>query len=224
MRNKQVKFRAIEEYPNVLEPGKEIFSSIKGKWSESFFKNDKPISLELACGRGEYSVALAERFPERNYIGVDIKGERIWKGSTQALERGINNVGFLRIHILYILDYFEDNEVDEIWITFPDPRPRKRDIKRRLTSPRYLNFYKQIIRPGGVLRLKTDNTQLYEYTLECIQERDDIVDLAFTDNLYQSDLRAECFDIKTRYEEMFSAKGEDIKYLRFSFKPDAEAP
>ncbi|HMQ00197.1 MAG TPA: tRNA (guanosine(46)-N7)-methyltransferase TrmB, partial [Cyclobacteriaceae bacterium] len=98
------------------------------------------------------------------------------------------------------------------------------DIKRRLTSPRYLNFYKQIIRPGGVLRLKTDNTQLYEYTLECIQERDDIVDLAFTDNLYQSDLRAECFDIKTRYEEMFSAKGEDIKYLRFSFKPDAEAP
>jgi tRNA (guanine-N7-)-methyltransferase len=218
MRSKIEKFRAIESYPNVVERGKEIFSKIKGNWSKLFFKNDKPITLELACGRGEYSVALAALFPERNFIGVDIKGERIWKGSTQALERGLENVAFLRIQILYILDYFEKHEVDEIWITFPDPRPRKRDIKRRLTSPRYLAFYKEILRPGGIIRLKTDNTQLFEYTLETIMEREDIDNLAHTADLYHSELRPECFDVRTRYEEQFSALGHDIKYLRFSFK------
>jgi tRNA (guanine-N7-)-methyltransferase len=218
MRSKIQKFRAIESYQNVVEPGKELFSNVKGNWSKKFFKNEKPITLELACGRGEYSVALAELFPDKNFIGVDIKGERIWKGSTQALEKDLTNVGFLRIHILYILDYFDQHEVDEIWITFPDPRPRKRDIKRRLTSPRYLVFYKEIIKPGGFIRLKTDNSQLYEYTLEILLERDDIENLAYTSNLYQSDLRSECFDVRTHYEAQFSALGHDIKYLRFTFK------
>ncbi len=218
MRSKIQKFKAIEAYPNVVEPGKEIYKSIKGNWNSTFFKNDKPITIELACGRGEYSVALAVLFPERNFIGVDIKGERIWKGSTQALEKGLNNVGFLRTNILNISEFFVENEVDEIWVTFPDPRPRKRDIKRRLTSPRYLAFYKEIIKPGGFLRLKTDNTQLYEYTLETLLARADIDELAHTADLYHSALRPECYDIRTRYEAQFSAQGHDIKYLRFCFK------
>lgn len=218
MRSKIKKFKTIEEYPHVIGPDKEIYKQIKGRWSSDFFKNNKPITLELACGRGEYSVALAVQFPDRNFIGVDVKGDRIWKGSTLALEQGLTNVAFLRANILYILDFFEVDEVDEIWITFPDPRPRKRDIKRRLTSPRYLSMYKEIIRPGGFIRLKTDNTQLYDYTLETLLERTDIEGLAYTPDLYHSDLRPECFDIRTRYEMQFSAQGHDIKYLRFYFK------
>lgn len=182
-----------------------------------YFHNDGPITLELACGRGEYTVGLARLFPDRNFIGVDIKGERIWKGSTWALEQNLTNAAFLRTHILMIENFFEPGEADEIWLTFPDPRPRKRDIKRRLTSPRFLEMYKKLVRPGGYIRLKTDNTLLYEYTLEEVQGRKDIADLQFTSDLYASDLRPECFDIRTRYEEEFASKGEKIKYLRFRF-------
>jgi tRNA (guanine-N7-)-methyltransferase len=192
---------------------------VKGKWCADYFKNDHPITIELACGRGEYTVGLAKLFPHNNYIGVDIKGERIWKGSTHAREGGLGNVAFLRTMILLIENFFEDGEVNEIWITFPDPRPRKRDIKRRLTSPRFLAIYKRLLKPGGYVRLKTDNTGLYEYSLEELQNRKDITDLKFTDDVYHSDLRAECFDIKTRYEEAFASKGEKIKYLRFKFLP-----
>jgi len=217
MKRKLERFRIIEERDNVIERTKDIYDSIKGKWRASYFKNDNPITLELACGRGEYSVNLAKRFPEKNFIGVDIKGERIWKGSTLALENQLTNVAFLRTPILLIENFFEPGEIDEIWITFPDPRPRKRDIKRRLTSPRYMNIYKKLVKQGSYVRLKTDNSLLYSYTLEETQNRDDIDDLRFTDDLYSSDLRAECFDIQTRYEEMFTAKGEKIKYMRFRF-------
>ena len=217
MKRKLERFRIIEARDNVIERTKDIYDSIKGKWRASYFKNDNPITLELACGRGEYSVNLAKRFPEKNFIGVDIKGERIWKGSTLALENQLTNVAFLRTPILLIENFFEPGEIDEIWITFPDPRPRKRDIKRRLTSPRYMNIYKNLVKEGSYIRLKTDNTQLFSYTLEETQTRTDIDDLRFTDDLYSSDLRAECFDIQTRYEEMFTAKGEKIKYMRFRF-------
>ena len=217
MKRKLERFRIIEARDNVIERTKDIYDSIKGKWRASYFKNDNPITLELACGRGEYSVNLAKRFPEKNFIGVDIKGERIWKGSTLALENQLTNVAFLRTPILLIENFFEPGEIDEIWITFPDPRPRKRDIKRRLTSPRYMNIYKKLVKQGSYVRLKTDNSLLYSYTLEETQNRDDIDDLRFTDDLYSSDLRAECFDIQTRYEEMFTAKGEKIKYMRFRF-------
>jgi tRNA (guanine-N7-)-methyltransferase len=161
---------------------------------------------------------LAQLFPERNFIGVDIKGERIWKGSTRAVESGLTNVAFLRTQILLIENFFVEDEVDEIWLTFPDPRPRKRDIKRRLTSPRFVEMYKKLLRMGGFVRLKTDNTQLFNYTVEELQQRSDIVDFEFTEELYASRLRPECFDIKTRYEEEFAAKGETIKYLRFRFR------
>lgn len=207
----------IAQRQNVLEPGKELYDKIKGRWNADFFSGDLPLTLELACGRGEYTVALARHFPGRNFVGIDKKGDRIWKGSTWALEQGLTNAAFLRAQILYLDAFFAHGEADEIWITFPDPRPRQRDAKRRLTSPRYLDIYKKIIRPGGWIRLKTDNTPLFDYTLEVLQQRPDVANIAFTHNLYQSPLRADCFDIKTRYEEMFSARGEQIKYLRFCF-------
>ncbi len=217
MKRKLERFKVIEERENVIERSKEIYQEIKGKWRSSYFHNDHPITLELACGRGEYSVNLAGAFPDRNFIGVDIKGERIWKGSTLAVEQGLKNVAFLRTPILLIENFFEPAEVDEIWITFPDPRPRKRDIKRRLTSARYLELYKRLARPGSCIRLKTDNTGLFQFTLDMLQQRSDVIGLKYTDDLYLSELRPECFDIKTRYEERFSALGEKIKYLRFHF-------
>mgnify|MGYP002336379696 CR=1 FL=1 len=194
------------------------YEEIKGKWRPAYFGNQNPVTLELACGRGEYTVGLAGLFPNRNFIGVDIKGERIWKGSTWAMERQLPNVAFLRTQILMIENFFEPGEVDEIWLTFPDPRPRKRDVKRRLTSPRFIELYKKLMRPGSYVRLKTDNTRLFEYTLEEMQARQDIEDFRYTSDIYTSELRPECFDIKTRYEEEFATKGESIKYLRFRFK------
>jgi tRNA (guanine-N7-)-methyltransferase len=218
VKRKQERFRIIEERSNVIEPTKPLYQVIKGKWRKDYFANENPVTLELACGRGEYTIGLAKLFPERNYIGVDIKGERIWKGSTWAVEEKLTNVAFLRTQILLIENFFEENEVDEIWVTFPDPRPRKRDIKRRLTSPRFIELYKKLVKPGGYIRLKTDNTKLYEYSLEEMQGRTDIADLKFTDDVYASDLRGECFDIRTKYEEEFAGKGEKIKYLRFRFR------
>lgn len=218
MKRKQERFRVIEERTNVIEPSKPAYQLIKGKWRQEHFRNDHPITVELACGRGEYSVGLGKLFPDRNYIGVDIKGERIWKGSTQAVENKLENVAFLRTQILLLDNFFAEEEIDEIWMTFPDPRPRKRDIKRRLTSPRFLEMYKKLLRPNGFVRLKTDNTPLFEYTLEEVSGREDVRDLEFTRDLYQSPLQPECFDIRTRYEEEFTAKGENIKYLRFRFK------
>jgi tRNA (guanine-N7-)-methyltransferase len=217
VKKKKERFKIIEDRENVIEPTKENYHDIKGFWRQQHFKNDSDITLELACGRGEYTVGLAALFPKRNYIGVDMKGERIWKGSGWAIERELTNVAFLRTHILMIDNFFAENEVDEIWITFPDPRSRKRDSKRRLTSPRFLDVYKHLIKPGGYVRLKTDNTSLYQYTLEVLQQRTDIFDFQYTDNIYQSPLRHECFDIKTKFEEQFARQGETIKYLRFHF-------
>lgn len=217
MKRKLERFKIIEERSNVIERSKDLYETIKGHWRRDYFHNDHPITLELACGRGEYSVNLARTFPEKNFIGVDIKGERIWKGSTLAVEQNLANVAFLRTPILLIENFFDPGEVDEIWITFPDPRPRKRDIKRRLTSPRYLDAYKRLVKSGSYIRLKTDNTPLFEYTLETIQERNDVYDLRWTTDLYNDELRPECFDIKTRYEEHFTALGERVKYLRFHF-------
>jgi tRNA (guanine-N7-)-methyltransferase len=217
MKRKQERFRIIEARDNVIERTKDIYETIKGNWRSAYFKNDNPITVELACGRGEYTVSLAKLFPEKNFIGVDIKGERIWKGSTLATEQNLTNVAFLRTPILLLENFFLPGELDEVWITFPDPRPRKRDIKRRLTSPRYMGIYKNLVKPGSYIRLKTDNTPLYEYSLEEAQNRTDISDLQFTDDMYNSALRPECFDIKTRYEEHFAALGEKIKYLRFHF-------
>lgn len=218
MKRKLERYKTISERENVLEPGKELYLTVKGHWRDRYFKNDHPITLELACGRGEYTIALASRFPGQNFIGMDLKGDRIWKGSTLAVEQGLKNVAFVRAQILTIENFFEPGEVNELWITFPDPRPRKRDVKRRLTSTRYLDLYKRIVAKGAWIRFKTDNTALFDFTLELLQARNDVDGLTYTHDLYESGLRPECFDIKTRYEEMFSSQGEKIKYLRFRFR------
>lgn len=217
MKSKLKRFEIIASRENVIEPGKELFQTIKGNWNTVYFKNDNPITVEFACGRGEYSVGMARAMTNRNFIGVDKKGDRLWKGSTWAVEDQLNNVAFLRTDILFVESFFEPGEVDEIWLTFPDPRPRKRDIKRRLSSSRYMDMYKKLLRKGGYFRFKTDNTDLFNFTLEELTMRNDLIDFDFTHDLYQSELRPECYDIKTRYEEMFAAQGEKIKYLRFRF-------
>ncbi len=217
MKRKLERFRIIAERENVIQSGKDSYGLIRGNWKELFFKNDNPIAVELACGRGEYTIGLAKLFPVCNFVGIDIKGDRLWKGSTRAVEEKLCNVGFLRTHILMMENFFDPGEIDEIWLTFPDPRPRKKDIKRRLTCSRYLEIYKRLLKPEGIIHLKTDNTGLFEYSLEELQSRSDIADLKFTRDLYSSELRPECYDIKTRYEEMFASKGESIKYLRFRF-------
>lgn len=217
-RQKMSRFADITSRDNVIEPGKDIIERIKGKWHDDYFKNGNDIVLELACGRGEYTVGMARLFPGKNYIGVDLKGDRIWKGSGIALEEGLSNAAFLRVHILELLNYFEPGEVSDIWITFPDPRPKDRDEKRRITHPRFLEIYKGLIKKNGTVFFKTDNTPLFEYTLEMINSRDDIEDLVYTFDLYHSELKPECFDIRTRYEQKFNEQGHDIKYMRFKFK------
>ncbi|MEO1054914.1 MAG: tRNA (guanosine(46)-N7)-methyltransferase TrmB [Bacteroidota bacterium] len=217
MRNKLDRFKDNALRDNVLEPGKEIYEKIKGKWRSDYFENEQPIVLELACGRGEYTVGLGRLFPDRNHIGIDLKGDRIWKGSGIAIEEGLSNIAFLRTHILELESFFDEGEVDEIWLTFPDPRPRKRDIKRRLTYPKYLDIYKKILKQDGLFRFKTDNTPLFEYTLEVLSERKDILDLHSTFDLYHSEYLEECHGIRTRYEQKFNDQGHDIKYLRFKF-------
>lgn len=216
-RSKLLRFRDNAERANVLEPGKAIYSEIKGQWREKQFKNDNPLVLELACGYGEYSTGLAGVFPEKNFIGVDIKGSRLWKGSGIAIEENLTNVAFLRTRIHALDDFFCADEVNEIWIVFPDPRPRKSDEKRRLTHSRFLDLYKRLVRGGGYIRLKTDNDELFQYTLEVLESRNDVTDLVFTDDLYHSPLREEHFGIRTRYERMFEAEGKTIKYLKFKF-------
>src|SRR5690606_29644366 len=148
---------------------------------------DQPIVVELACGRGEFTVGLARQFPDRNFIGVDIKGSRIWKGSVTALAEGLANVAFLRSRIEELDLFFDPGEISELWITFPDPRPRDGDEKKRLTSPRFLDMYKPLIDSQGVVHLKTDNTGLFDYTSDLLEEREDVEVLVRTDDFYASD-------------------------------------
>lgn len=217
MRRKKEKFRDNRARRNVLEQGKPIFEEIKGNWNE-FFGNDNPLVLELACGYGEYTVGGARIFPKKNFIGVDIKGDRIWRGSSDAIDEQLKNTAFLRTQIELIDRFFEPDEVDGIWIVFPDPRPKKRDAKRRLTHHRFLDLYKQILNPKGTIRLKTDNVMFHDYTLEVLKNRDDIQGIAATTDLYNSPLLEECYGIKTRYEEKFISEDKNITYLRFKFR------
>ncbi len=190
---------------------------IKGKWHSEVFKNDHPIVVELGCGRGEYTIGLAEQHPEKNFIGVDIKGNRIWTGAKHALDNKLDHVAFLRTRIDFIEYCFAPGEVSEIWITFPDPQPQKTRERKRLTNPDFfLKRYKNILKPGGLVHLKTDNTGFYEYTMEVIKERN--LPLLFaTNDLYKNCPadREELTRIKTYYEKLFTEKGEDIKYCCF---------
>ena len=218
-RSKLLRFKENEVRDNVLQPGKPKIEQVKGKWGLLQFKNDHPINLELACGRGEYSIGLAKEFPNENFVGIDIKGERLWQGSTAALESELYNVAFLRTHILELEKYFAPGEVQNIWIIHPDPRPRDRDEKRRLTYHRFLDIYKRIQGGTGKIHLKTDNTDLFNWTLEeVLPNRTDVTDLHYTYDLKQSELMEEHFGIETKFEKKFEAIGEKIKYLRFEWK------
>lgn len=213
-KDKLRKFAEIDTFPNVyqLHHGKVL----KGKWASEHFKNDNPIVLELACGKGEYTVNLAKIFPEKNFIGVDLKGNRIWRGAKTAVEENILNVAFLRIQIEDILEYFGENEIDEIWITFADPQPQISREKKRLTFPGFLAKYKLLLREGGKVNLKTDNDGLYAYTKEKVAELN-LITHKDTDHLYESDLANEVLSIKTHYEKIYLKKDKNINYIQFSF-------
>ncbi len=192
---------------------------LKGKWREKFFKNNNPLILELACGKGEYTVGLAERYPDKNFIGMDIKGARIWRGLVDAKEKNLNNVAFIRTRIDQIGFYFDKEEIDEIWITFPDPQPRVRDEKRRLTSPQFLERYKPLLKKDHIIHLKTDNIIFYDYTLDVIKEGGHKL-LYANEDIYNSDLDNEVTQIQTFYEKIWLANGVKIKYLQFRLNKD----
>jgi tRNA (guanine-N7-)-methyltransferase len=195
-----------------LEGGLEL----KGNWAATHFKNNNPIVLELACGKGEYSVNLAKLYPEKNFIGIDYKGNRIWRGARTAVDENIPNVAFLRIQIEKLLEFFGPDEIDEIWITFPDPQPQDSREKKRLTFPGFLNKYKQILKPGGKINLKTDNDALYLYTVEKVKELG-LVAHKYTDHLYDSEYADEVLRIKTHYEQIYLKLDQNINYIQFSF-------
>jgi tRNA (guanine-N7-)-methyltransferase len=202
----------LETFTNVFQLRKDL----KGRWNAEVFKNENPITLELACGKGEYTLALAKKYTDRNLIGIDIKGARLWKGAKNGLEEKLNNAVFLRTYIDHITDYFDENEVAEIWITFPDPYLEKSKVRKRLTSKMFLKRYRQILRPGGFINLKTDDLTFYQFTLDTISQLNYHLDFC-TENLYDSSMADEILSVKTFYELQHLANGRTIKYIHFSF-------
>ena len=223
-KNKIARFEENKRLSNVIQPTREEALGnfeLKGKWREKVFKNDNPIVLELGCGKGEYSVGMAKAFPDKNFIGVDIKGARFWFGAKEAVENNLKNAAFLRTQIELVDYFFAENEVDEIWITFPDPQIKYRRTKHRLTHPDFLARYQRILKPGGIIHLKTDSEFLHGYTLGYLQGAGHEIITAHHD-IYGAPeyepgtplLR----DVRTYYEELFSAKGKTITYIKFRLK------
>ncbi|MDR2979828.1 MAG: tRNA (guanosine(46)-N7)-methyltransferase TrmB [Bacteroidales bacterium] len=215
-KNKLTKFAENETFPNLFqrsadEHGNEQFP-LRGRWRQDYFKNDNPIIVELGCGKGDYTVALAERFPMENYIGIDRKGARLWRGCKTAIEKSLHNVAFLRIGIDRIDAYFGPEEVDEFWITFPDPQPKKE--RRRLTSPNFIQRYKEVLKPDGMINLKTDSREFYQYTLDTIRKQGWAL-LVNIENVYQPPCDPILTDIQTFYEKMWLREGRMISYVRF---------
>ena len=220
-KNKLQKFEENRSFDNLFQYSYERIMEkgfpLQGKWHSDFFHNDHPIVLELGCGKGEYTVGLARAHRDVNYIGVDIKGARMWRGLTQAREEGLTNVAFIRTRIDQIAHFFAPNEVSEIWVTFPDPHPGEgeRNARHRLTSPEFLERYRQIVRPDGILNLKTDSPIMYEFTLHEVIEKQGLPLLYATDDLYANHDDLEVKSIRTFYEQMWLDQGLTIKYLRF---------
>lgn len=210
------RFDEMREFPHVYEPdGNAILLSdyeMKGHWHERCFRNDKPIILELGCGRGEYTVELAKKSPDHNFIGVDIKGARMWKGAQESQRLNLGNVAFLRCRIEFLYRMFAREEISEIWITFPDPQARK--PRKRLTSSRFINMYLDMLVPGGRIHLKTDSPILHAYTRSLLKWNQVEPDLC-TDDLYASELADEVLSIRTHYESGFLRIGMPITYLSF---------
>lgn len=219
-KKKLIRFAEIANFANVIQPNDRYpveEHPLKGNWNQLFFENQNPIVLEIGCGKGEYTVALASKFHEINFIGIDIKGERIWKGAKQALNEGMTNAAFLRIQAERLNYFFAPEEVSGIWITFPDPQPRLSREKKRLTSPKFLNRYQKILKPNSPIHLKTDSKEFFEYTLQTIALYNHKL-LYKTDNLYKTANIDEPLikETQTHYEGIFRAEGIPIKYLRFS--------
>ena len=215
-KNKLSKFSEMETFEHVVQvPFKKITHNdfhLKGKWAASFFKNNNPIVLELGCGKGEYTVELAEKKPDSNFIGIDIKGARMWKGAKEASEKKLENVAFLRTNIEIIPQFFGENEIAEIWLTFPDPQMKK--TRKRLTSTTFLNKYKSFLKTGGIIHLKTDSNFQFTYTRELARLNNFEV-IAETGNLYESEILNETLRIKTFYEKQWLSRGIKIKYIAF---------
>lgn len=219
-KRKLIKFAELETFSNVIQlPFYFLQGSdfrLKGKWSQLYFKNGNPVVLELGCGKGEYTLALAEKFPDKNFIGIDIKGSRLWNGSKAALEKKMQNVAFLRTNIEGLNYIFGKNEIYEIWITFPDPYSKRSKANKRLTSIPFLEIYRNILLPGGIIHLKTDNRQLFNFTLEIIKQAG-CKTLLCTSDLYNDYFSNEISGIKTYYEKMFISQGAKICYVNFKF-------
>lgn len=205
---KLVRFEELKTFQNVLQ----YPEGMPGKWS-AFFKNDNPIVLELACGKGEYTTGLAEMYPGKNFVGIDLKGNRLWVGAKKAIRHSLTNVAFLRIHIQSIYEYFSQDEVDEIWITFPDPQLRVSKAKKRLTHPRFLRAYQQVLKSDGRIHLKTDSPSLYDFTKRVISMYDCEM-ITDNDNVYQGHIAPE-LAIQTHYEKLDIAKSRRVHYLCF---------
>ena len=203
------KFAEVTVFENCYERAVEL----KGKWKSDVFQNDNPITVEMACGKGEYTIGLAERFPDRNFIGIDVKGNRLWKGAKYALEHNMTNVAFHRLMIGNIEEYFDKGEIDEFWITFPDPQHAKK--RKRLTNPMFLSRYRNISKDGAIMNLKSDSTRFYEFTKEVIAEQE-LTLLEDCDDIYAwDDIPEHLANIQTFYEKMWLEKGKKIKFLRY---------
>ncbi len=214
-KKKLVHFQENLTFPHLLQPTYNDLTdgfSLRGLWNENFFNNDHPVVTELGCGKGEYTVGLAEKYPQRNFIGIDWKGARLWTGSKTVSLRGIKNAGFVRIMVDHVENVFAPSEVSEIWITFPDPQVHKERL--RLTSPGFLAKYRSILIPGGIIHLKTDDRFFYNYTLNVIREQNHTLLLA-TDDLYNSGITDDVVAIRTYYETRWLSMGKKICYLRF---------
>ena len=221
-KNKLKRFKENETFSNVIQPTREEVQNntldLKGNWKQNFFKNNNPIVLELGCGKGEYSVNLAKMFPNKNFLGIDIKGARFWRGAKTALEENISNVGFLRTQIELVDCIFAENEIDEIWITFPDPQIKYKRTKHRMTNPDFLDKYKRILKPNGVVHLKTDSEYMHGYTLGLLQGLGLEIEYAHHDVYGTTNAPKEVTSIQTYYEGQYLEIGKKITYLRFNFK------
>ncbi len=221
-KNKLKRFKENETFTNVFQPTREEVVAdqfpLKGKWNSDFFKNDHPIVLELGCGKGEYSVGLAERFPHKNFIGIDIKGARFWRGAKTAVENGLHNVAFVRTQIELIEHCFAANEVSEIWITFPDPQIKYKRTKHRMTNAAFLDNYKKILKPNGLMHLKTDSEFMHGYTLGLLHGAGHEVVYA-NHNIYKNEgAPAEVTGIQTFYESQYLEINKPITYIQFRIK------
>ena len=227
-KDKLRKFAELKSFNNVYEPTMDDVKSgdykMKGLWRSDYFKNDNPIVLELGCGKGEYTVGLGRKYTDKNFIGVDIKGNRIWRGAKTAIEDKLTNIGFIRTRIEFIESFFKENEVDEIWLTFSDPQPRKSKARKRLSSRPFIERYLKFLKPNGIVHIKTDSTSLFEFTMEqCEEHNYDVIVSTFDlygemiENLDES--TQENLSIRTHYEQLFMDKGEKIKYSKFRIHP-----